>query len=159
MNPEPTVDYPARRRQQLTRAVRAAKLDVLAVSNPVNVTYLTGFSGDSSWLLLSSRKAILVSDGRYEVQIADECPGLEAIIRKPDRTILQAVADAVARLKLGSAGFEANHVTVADAERLRELAPTVSWRAKSGMVENLRRIKDASEIEQIREAIGFAQKS
>jgi Xaa-Pro aminopeptidase len=156
---EPAVDDLARRRQQLTRASKAAELDVLAISNPINVAYLTGFSGDSSWLLLTARKAILVSDGRYDVQIADECPRLEAIIRKPDRTILQAVADALTKLNVRSAGFEANHVTVADAEKLRELTPSLSWCAKSGMVESLRRIKDASEIDQIREAIGFAEKS
>ncbi len=153
------MDHPARRRQKLIRALKPAKLDLLAVGNPLNVTYLTGFSGDSSWLLLNPKRAILVSDGRYEAQIAEECPGLDAIIRKPDRTILQAVSDALMKLGARSVGLEANHVTLADAEKLRELAPSLSWCAKAGMVESLRRIKDTSEIEQIREAIGFAEKS
>ena len=139
--------------------VKAAGLDVLAVSNPINVTYLTGFSGDSSWLLVTPQRSVLVSDGRYEVQIAEECPGLDAIIRKPDRTILQAVAEALTRLGPTQVGLEANHVTLADAEKLREYAKSLSWCAKAGMVEGLRRIKDASEVAQIREAIGIAEKS
>jgi Xaa-Pro aminopeptidase len=153
------VNYPGLRRKKLARALKDAQLDVLAVSNPVNVSYLTGFSGDSTWLLLTPKRALLVSDGRYEVQIAEECPGLETVIRKPDRTILQAVADALKKLAVRSVGLEANYISLADAEKLRDLAPSLSWCSKSGMVEGLRRIKDVSEIEQIREAIGYAEKS
>ena len=59
---------------------------MLAVSNPLNVTYISGFTGDSSWLLLARDRTVVVSDGRYEVQISEECPGLEAIIRRyPDQ--------------------------------------------------------------------------
>src|SRR5687767_8423932 len=75
---KPPMDYHARRRQQLVRSLKDEHLDALLVSNPVNVTYLTGFSGDSSHLLLSRKRTILVSDGRYAEQITEECPGLEA---------------------------------------------------------------------------------
>ncbi len=119
------MDYAAQRRDKLGEAVKAAGLDLLAVSNPISVTYLTGFSGDSSWLLTTPDRALLVSDGRYETQIAQECPGLETIIRKPDRTILQAVADALSKLGLRSIGLEATHVTLAEAEKLRDLAPSL----------------------------------
>lgn len=153
------MDYAAQRRDKLGQAINAAGVDLLAVSNPINVTYLSGFSGDSSWLLLTPTRAVLVSDGRYEAQIAEECPGLETIIRKPDRTILQAVADVLSNLGLSSIGLEATHVTLAEAEKLRELAPSLTWCAKSGMVESLRRVKDASELAQIREAIGFAERA
>ena len=153
------VDYFVQRRENLSRSVEAARFDILAVSNPINVSYLTGFSGDSSWLLLSPAKALLVSDGRYEVQIAEECPGLDVVIRKPDQTILQAVAATLLKQSVRSVGLEASHLTLAEAETLRELAPSLSWCPKSGMVESLRRIKDASELEQIREAIGFAEKA
>ena len=64
------------RRLSLTRRLRPLGLDALLVSNPVNVTYLTGFSGDSSVLVLTRDRALLVSDPRYTGQIADECPGL-----------------------------------------------------------------------------------
>lgn len=153
------MDYLVQRRERLVPAIKAAQIDVFAVSNPINVSYLTGFSGDSSWLLLSPTIAVLVSDGRYEVQIAEECKHLDVVIRKPDQTILQAVAATLSKLGVRSVGLEANHVTLADAEKLRDLAPSLSWSARSGMVESLRRIKDASELEQIREAIGFAEKA
>ena len=70
------MDYPARRRDRLARCLPEEGLDALAVTSTVNVTYLTGFSGDSSVLVLTRDRALLVSDPRYTGQIADECPGL-----------------------------------------------------------------------------------
>src|SRR5262245_57034626 len=50
------MDYPHRRRQRLARSLKEEQLDVLLITNPVNVTYLTGFSGDSSYLLLGKQR-------------------------------------------------------------------------------------------------------
>src|SRR5262249_29677201 len=98
------VDYFAIRRERLA-ALFGADLDALAISNPVNVTYLTGFSGDSSWLIVLPKRALLVSDGRYTVQIADECPGLETVIRPPHKNIYQAVAETISALGVRNVGF------------------------------------------------------
>ena len=98
---------------------------LLAISNPVSVTYLTGFTGDSTWLLLSKQKTLLVSDGRYEVQLAEECPGLDVHIRPPDRTIVTAVGELIDKLAPGTVGVEGSHLTLADAQKLRDLAKSV----------------------------------
>src|SRR5437588_9794411 len=100
------MDYPARRRQRQARVVADEGLDGFLVSSPVNVTYLTGFSGDSSVLLLGRHRAVLVSDMRFGEQLAEECPGLDTVIRPPTRKITDAVADAVKRLGWTSLGFE-----------------------------------------------------
>ena len=71
----------ARRRKALARAVREAPLDALLVAKPCNVSYLTGFTGDSSFCLITPKRTILVSDDRYRIQIEDECPDLETHIR------------------------------------------------------------------------------
>lgn len=149
----------ARRRQRLGRLVREAGLDLLAVSHPVNVSYLTNFSGDSSWLLVGPKRAMLVSDGRYTLQIQDECPGLEVHIRLTEQTIVQAVAEVLAKLGARAVGIEAANLTLADMETLREAAPSLSWSPTKKIVEGLRAIKDAGEITQIREAVGYAEKA
>ena len=43
----------------------------------LNVTYLTGFTGDSSYLLVCGERELLITDGRYTQQLAEECSGLE----------------------------------------------------------------------------------
>src|SRR5204862_5193461 len=97
--------------------------------------------------------------GRYEVQISEECPGLEAIIRPPDQSILHAVAAALTKLAPRNIGIEGAHLTVAELERLNELAKTLNFAVTSGLVEALRRVKDESEIAEIRAAVHIAQRA
>ena len=52
----------AARRDKLRRAFRKAGVDALLVTNFTNVTYLTGFSGDDSYLLLLGSEELIVSD-------------------------------------------------------------------------------------------------
>ena len=69
------------RREALRRTLRASDHVGFLVASPTNVRYLTGFTGDSSVLLLGRDREILVSDGRFTTQLEQECPGLEAHIR------------------------------------------------------------------------------
>src|SRR5437762_3188549 len=86
------MEHFARRRETLARSLPGEGLDAYLISNPVSVSYLTGFSGDSSYLLLGRDRALLVSDARFTVQLAEECPGLETYIRPPAQRPLNAVA-------------------------------------------------------------------
>ena len=68
------------RRKKLQQAVRG-KADGILVSGVSNVTWLTGFTGDASCLMLTKSRAVLVSDSRFDTQIEEECPGVEKHIR------------------------------------------------------------------------------
>jgi Xaa-Pro aminopeptidase len=153
------MDTHAHRRQQLAAALPDGGLDALVVSSVVNVTYLTGFRGDSSMLVLTPDRAVLVSDGRYEVQITEECPGLETVIRPHDKTIHQGVGGLVAGLAVRRVGFESQHLTVAEFETLRELVPAAEWSPQRGRVEALRMVKDAGEVAELRAAIRLAERA
>lgn len=153
------MDYPARRRQRLARTLKGDDLDGLLVSNPVNVTYLTGFSGDSSYLVLTAKRALLVTDARFTEQVAEECPGLDAHIRTPEQPLPKATAAALDRLGVRRVGFEASHLTVADLETLRGEARSSDWKPVAGRVEELRARKDPSEVAAIREAIAIAERA
>ena len=45
--------------------MNATKIDALLVTAELNVTYLTGFTGDSSYLLVWGERELLITDGRY----------------------------------------------------------------------------------------------
>jgi Xaa-Pro aminopeptidase len=153
------MNYQAQRRQRLAKTAKDEGLDALLVTNPVNVTYLTGFSGDSSYLVVGRRQTVLVSDARFTEQIAEECPGLDAHIRPPSQALPKAVIEVLTKLKLRTVGFEASHLSVAELEGYREAAPAIEWKQGRDRVEKLRMVKDASEIAEIREAIDFAQRA
>jgi Xaa-Pro aminopeptidase len=153
------VDYPALRRSKLVDTLAGEGLDAIIVGGTANVSYLTGFSGDSSYLILGRDKTLLVSDGRFTQQIAEECPGLPAHIRPTGQTLYQATAEVLSQSRYRAVGFEAAHVTVAELETLRELAPAISGKGVRDAVEQLRVLKDASEVAQIREAIAIAERA
>jgi Xaa-Pro aminopeptidase len=154
-----TTDYPARRRQQLQPTLAEEGVDALLISTPWNVTYLTGFSGESSYLVLGRDRTILVSDARFTEQIAEECPGLEVHIRPPKQPLPDAVAEVLTKLSFHAVGFESNQVSVAELDTLRAQAPVLTWKGDPGRVERLRAVKDPSEIEEIREAVRFAERA
>jgi Xaa-Pro aminopeptidase len=149
----------ARRREQLRKNLRDEGLEAVLVSSPSNVTYLTGFTGDSSYLIVGRDHTILVSDGRFTAQIADECPGLDAHIRPPSQPLPDAVAEVVRKLQLHAVGFENAHMSVGEYDSFRELAPAVSWKGAAERVERLRAVKDAFEVGQIREAVRIAERA
>src|SRR5260370_22666430 len=113
------------RRRQLVELLDEENLDALLITHPVNVRYLTGFSGDSSYLIVTKHKTILVSDGRFTTQLAEECPGLETEIRPPEQAVVEAAPALLNKFALPSVGFENTHVTVALAQKRRALPPAL----------------------------------
>lgn len=152
-------DILPRRREALAKRLVEEPLDALLISNVVNVTYLTGFSGDSSYLILSKDRALLVSDGRYTEQVAEECPGLETYIRPPTQTITAATAESLNKLGVRSIGFESSCMTVAERTKLGELCPGIDWKPGNDRVELLRMVKDDTELAEIRQAIAIAERA
>lgn len=146
-------DRHAARRQKLVEIVRRNELDGVLVCGESNVSWLTGFSGDSSWLLLTPRDCILISDGRYETQIAEQCPGLDAVIRVAPETIVEATAKLINRVKPASIGFEGHLVPFDTVDAISKALNTTALVSLSGEVEMLRAVKDAEEIAEVREAV------
>ena len=153
------MNYPARRRQRLIRSLKEANLDAFLVTNPLNVFYLTGFTGDGSFVIVSPKRTILVSDTRFTIQIEEDCPELETAIRGHNKTTWQEAVDVLAKLGFRSVGVESQHLTLANLDRLNEAAPEITFVPRQNGVESLRIIKDDSEIAAIREAIGFGQRA
>ncbi|MCC6512223.1 MAG: aminopeptidase P family protein [Pirellulaceae bacterium] len=151
------MDY-QKRRERLAKSLKEAGGAALLVTNFVNVTYLTGFTGEDSYLIVHRDGELLISDPRYEEQIAEECPGLKTFIRTPQVTILSAAID---QLRLGgwpSLLVEADTLTLAAYEQLKEKLPALAVGGSRGLVEALRAIKDKDEIAMIRVAIEVAQR-
>lgn len=146
------------RRGRLRRRLRGLSIDALLVSSVSNVRYLTGFTGDSTWLLLTADTAVVISDTRYETQLADECGDLPVEVRDAGSTTSALIERLVKRLKIGSLGFDDDHLTVSQLRALEDRMPTTAFRPAAGVVEQLRQIKDRWELQQIREAIRIAER-
>jgi Xaa-Pro aminopeptidase len=153
------MNYQTNRRANLLRTLKADGVDALLVTAPANVFYLTGFTGSSGALVLTAKHAILVSDARYEEQIKEECPDLDAHIRPLTKTAAEATAEVLTKTGAKTAGVEAGHVTLAVLEGLKEKCPKATFTGLGERVEALRALKDPSEVEQIRVAVGVAERA
>ncbi|QDT25092.1 putative peptidase [Gimesia panareensis] len=151
-------DYLGARRKKLISQIKRMGAEAFLVTSETNVTYLTGFSGDSSYLLIGKDQTILISDGRYTTQLAEECPGLDVHIRKPTESMIVALEQVLKKTHLTKVGLESHVVTCDLLEALSGITPAVQWNPVSGIVEELRMVKDASEIEEIRAAVEQAQR-
>jgi Xaa-Pro aminopeptidase len=149
----------ARRRDELRRLLLQKSLPNLLVTAELNVTYLTGFTGDSSYLLLAADRELLITDGRYTQQLAEECPGLELAVRGPGISLPVFAADVASKLELPALAIEADHVSVSFCERLKGALKSAPIANTSNLVESLRQIKDEDEIAEIREAIAIAERA
>ena len=154
-----TVPY-AQRREKLLRSIKKEKVDAMLITSETNVSWLTGFRGDSSWLLLSPNLTMLISDTRYTIQIQEECPGLEMFIRDSKMKMSVALGKVLPKTKFSSIAYESHVVKVSELETLDKANEKLQaeWVPKSSLVEKLRMIKDATEIAEIREAVRLAQR-
>jgi Xaa-Pro aminopeptidase len=147
------------RREKLRKLLKKTGADALLVTSGPNVTYLTGFTGDSSYLLLAQNDQVLISDGRFLTQIEEECPGLEMSIRPTSILIHQQVAKILRSARVSRLAIEAEAMTVAARDRIAERLPKLQMRATNGIVEHLRQVKDREELALIRRAAKISEKA
>ena len=140
----------ARLRQRLAEE----GVDALVVTNLVNVRYLTGFTGSAGVLAVTAGDALLTTDGRYRTQSAEQVPGPVTIEVGGMEAQRQAVKGLVGTG--GKVGLEADHVTWSASRRWRELLEGAEVVPTSGVVERLREVKDAEEVELMAKAAAIA---
>lgn len=146
---------------RLRARLRDQPCEALLVTSLVNVRYLTGFTGSAAMLLVSEEAAVLVSDGRYRDQAAEQlgAAGVEARI-EIGRPAQQLAALERATKGLRRLGLEADHITWASQQRLASAlscaAAGASLVATHGLVDGLRRVKDAGELARIELAADLA---
>ena len=122
----------------------------MLITHLPNVRYLSGFTGSAGVLLLTQRHSVFFSDGRYQLQAAQEVAAEQVVSDGPP---LRNAAAWVARLKPANAAFEAAHLSVRDYSSLRKAAGSKHrWHDADPTLEQLRMVKDAEEIGRIRRA-------
>ena len=146
------------RRDRFIKTMEESKLDGYLIVDPTNVSYLTGFNGEDSYLWFGDSGVCLLSDTRFDEQIKQECPDVSALIRHSGQSTLGLLDQAILDKKYSSrppkrVGIEASATTVALMNSLTVKFESVEFVPRSDDVERLREIKDAGEIQAIREAI------
>ena len=151
----------------MSRADRLAGLaeerdvDVLLVSEPVNLRYVTGFSGTNGLALVGAGDDGIrrfITDFRYVERAAAEVEGFDH--EEGARDLLEALPRTLPDQSPLRLGFDDAHVSVRQHGRLREvLDEEVELVAAGGLVERLRAVKDAAELERVAAAAELADEA
>jgi Xaa-Pro aminopeptidase len=156
----PVGDRLPRLRQALAES---GQPDALLVTSLTNVRYLTGFTGSAGMLFVLPGETVLMTDGRYGTQAAEQLDAASVEARIEISPAAQQADQAAVLLPPGSVkalALEAAHVSWARQQAFAdkwfpglELVPTV------GLVEALRRVKDPGELDRLAEAARIADEA
>jgi Xaa-Pro aminopeptidase len=149
------MDYLARQRQ-LTASLREIRSAALLVTHLPNIRYLCGFTGSAGVLLVTAgargARLTFFTDGRYTQQAAEEVTGARVVIAK--KSALLEACDAAVKARVKTLGFEAEQLQYVTFQHLSHAVKgKLKLKPTMGLVEQLRMIKDADEIEHIRAAV------
>ncbi|MEQ8201829.1 MAG: Xaa-Pro peptidase family protein [Syntrophomonadaceae bacterium] len=133
---------------RLRQVLEAHELGAFLVTKPENIYYLSGFTGGSdARLVVGPVDRYIVTDGRYLEQVGRECPDWELVQDQGGGLdSLAAICD-----KYNSLAVESNHVTYGMFVRLQSTLKA-NLSPQDNIIEGLRRIKDAAELDRLRSA-------
>jgi Xaa-Pro aminopeptidase len=131
-------------------------IDSLLVTKPANVTYTTRFSGGDSWAVITGRNVYLLTDSRYTEQAQNECPSCRVIERTT--SIARAAAKLIKKIKTVRTVAVEKSVSLADYEAFKR-AVKVRLKTVANIIEQVRSVKDSSEIAAIKKASQIAAKA
>jgi len=127
-------------------------LDGLLVSLPANISYLTEFLSRDSYLLVSEKENIYFTDSRYIEEAKTNLRG-KIKLKECNGSVFKWIAEASMALGVKRLGFEERHLAYAEFTKIKE---HVNGRLElipiHSMIEGKRQIKDAQEIEKIKQA-------
>lgn len=166
------------RHDKLREAIRAAAIDGLVITHLPNLFYLTNFLGTAGIAVILGDRIHLIVDFRYSTaakELAESphgCPGAEIV--PVDRSYDETLATLIRRLQPARLGFEGSNVSTSRCYQLakalgasvelgekgsgaffaggvaKKAPDAITLVATDEVVERLRVVKDAHEIEMLR---------
>ncbi len=146
---------------KLRQMVNEQGLDAILITQPQNSLYLSGFGPSvqpdeiEGTLLITEDDFILMTDFRYLEQAEREAPEFRLFkVERGDEGIVEVLPGLMEEVGAKRVGFEAEHLTFARYQKWASVLAGLV--ATSGLVEELRAIKDRDEIEVIGKAVTLA---
>jgi Xaa-Pro aminopeptidase len=150
-----TVMQETDRAEHLVALLPEAQVDLMLVSELINVRYLTGYTGSNGLALVGDGTRAFITDFRYVEQAAEEVePSFDR--RQAPLELIDVIEEVLPAGPL-RLGYEEEQVSVRAHRKLRETLPDrVELVGVEGLVERLRAVKEPHEVARIREATKLA---
>ena len=150
------------RKQRLAdvrRRLKRRNLDAILISSPSNKFHLTGWRGDaeSGFVIISRKKGYIITDSRYTEHATRESINFRII--ETGEGVGPSLRELAKGLKLRRIGYESHHISVFSLQRIKKFLKGVRLVPVAHLVEELRSVKDETEVANIKKAANIAEKT
>ncbi|MCM8791746.1 MAG: aminopeptidase P family protein [Candidatus Omnitrophica bacterium] len=148
-------NYHSLRLENLNKKLSNLNLDGFFVCNQSNITYLTGFNSRESYLLISKKNNIFITDFRYWEETKQYIKDFKFFsLKKLKEHISNTIIALSKRLKIKRLGFEANYISYATYKKIKNNLPSYTdFVPTYDVIESIREIKSDMEIDKIRKSV------
>lgn len=132
-------------------------MDALLVTNVRNQRWLTDFSFDDGYVLLTKKTSYLLTDSRFIEAAENGAKGVTVLLMKGKRS--EMFAELLDANGVKTVGFEDRWVSVSEYEELKKVFADYDLVPSGRLLEDLREYKDEDEIDKIVAAQRIAEKA
>lgn len=138
------------RLDKLRKEIIRKKLDACIITDSLNRRYISGFTGTSGVLIITTEdKNFFITDFRYINEAKNEIKNFKII---ESRDFDDTIKKILEKEKLKKVGFESDSITVHHFNKLKKLFKKFELVPTLNLVEKLRAIKEEKEITYIKNA-------
>lgn len=149
--------------QRARKELEEKKLDAALIASAANIRYLSGFAGTDSYLYLSRKRQVILTDSRYTLQAEEEGKGFEVQTIKGDCGYGKLLSDLLNDDHAGCLGFEDSAMTWQAVTKLQEALEgkekKACWIPLGEAFTLLRAIKEEDELEKLARAEAIGDKA
>lgn len=135
-------------------------LDGFYIARPANVRWVSGYTGEDSFLFVDKVNQYFITDPRYTEQAGMECPEYSIINWRASRgySVGSALEEAVRADGVKTIGFEEDYLTFQAWKSMQELLPAELIPTQD-VIESFREVKTPEEIQKLRISCDIASRA
>jgi Xaa-Pro aminopeptidase len=142
---------------KLQNQFKEKNIDCFLVTSKENIFYLTNFTGDSSILFIAPRKALLITDYRFQGEVVDKVKNADICVTR--KAYIEELSSHRIAKRKSRIGFEAADISYGLYWELRKKFDWLKFKSFDSFVEDLRITKTKEEIGKIKKACSILDKS
>lgn len=129
----------------------------LLITDPVNIYYLTRFTGSKAKILITKTKAYFFTDFRYFENAKESVPKPFKVIRI-NKKWKEDWPKILKKYRIKTLAIEESHLTVKEFFDLKKLSKNTTLKRSNSIIENIREIKNDKEIKLIEQSQSINEK-
>jgi Xaa-Pro aminopeptidase len=146
------------RLERLRQVMQQQAIPAILITNAFNRQYMTGFTGSSGYVYVTQDRAVFLTDFRYMTQASQETVGYE-ILEHQSSGVAASVKELLRKQGITRLGFEQADVTYGAFLSYQHELAGIELVPTNQIIEKLRMIKDAGELQIMQEAADLADQT